>query len=241
MTAYQIIVTAHIAAGSLALLTFWSAALARKGGSLHRRIGQTYLLAMCVVLLSACVTAAVAFGRGKAIEGSFLSYLVIITGTACWAAWRAPRSKRDPGSYYHRGFAAIAVLNILAGLLVFAYGLQIGSVLLMGFCWIGVFVGIGMLRRWRLRERPLNWWLLEHYQAMIGNGVATHVAFLSIGFNRMAQAVGLSIPEFVPWFAPVAVALLAGIWLDRRYPAKWRRRRPAATEPASDHAVHAAT
>lgn len=222
MTAYQIVLTAHIAAGCVALLTFWSAAIARKGGGLHRRIGQAYLLAMCGVLLSACVTAAAAFSRGQTITGTFLAYLVVITGTACWTAWRAPRSKRDVGSFYHRGYAALAVANILAGLLVFGYGLQIGNVLLMGFCWIGILGGAGMLHRWRQRERPLNWWLREHFQAMLGNGVATHVAFLSIGVNRMAQAAGLSIPEFAPWFAPVAVALLAGIWLDRRYPAKWR-------------------
>ncbi|MCB1588057.1 MAG: hypothetical protein KDI56_04070 [Xanthomonadales bacterium] len=237
MTAYQMIVATHIGAGVIALLTFWTAAFARKGGALHRAVGKVYLSAMVVILATAVVTAIAALAGGQLVSGVFLSYLVLITATACWLAWRAPRLKREPARFYQRGFAAVAVLNVLSGLLVFAIGLQLGNVLLMGFCWVGVFTGLGMLHRWRASERPLNWWLREHFISMLGNGVATHIAFFSIGLQRLAHKAGVAMPEYVAWFAPVVVALVVGIWLDRRYPAKHRQPRASKTVSAAVPAV----
>ncbi|MCA1713620.1 MAG: hypothetical protein LC715_00305 [Gammaproteobacteria bacterium] len=37
--------------------------------------------------------------------------------------------------------------------------------------------------------RAICWWLVEHYSAMLGNGIATHVAFVSIGLPRLLPAV----------------------------------------------------
>jgi len=55
MTAYQLLVTAHIAAGSVALLTFWTAAIARKGSPLHKGVGKAYLIAMLGILALAAL------------------------------------------------------------------------------------------------------------------------------------------------------------------------------------------
>ena len=117
------------------------------------------------------------------------------------------------------------MLNLLAAATVFAAGQRTGSVLLMGFSAVGAIAGVQMLAR---RARPLTetrWWLREHFGAMIGCGVATHVAFLSIGLGRLIEAAGLQAPSWfgmVAWFLPLALAVVAGIHLNRKYMPKSR-------------------
>jgi hypothetical protein len=218
MDAYRLAVYLHLAAGTLALLTYWSAAIARKGSPLHIRIGRTYLLAMIVVLITAAGLAVAFFLRGRPVTGTFLGYLVVITATACWLAWRAIRSKRVPATYFGRGFLRLGVLNLAAGLIVFGIGIKLGVSLLAVFSWVGIIGGASML--WQWRRPPVDsrrWWLREHYFNMLGNGVATHIAFLSLGLNRLLAPLGLQPPQLLAWTLPVAVAVLTAVWLDRRY------------------------
>lgn len=227
MSAYQMLVYAHIAAGSVALLTFWTAAVARKGSALHVRIGKIYLGAMLGVVLSALPMAAVFLARGKPGIGTFLLYLVVLTGTSIWLARRAVQRKRDLHGYHDRRYRLVGWANLAAGAASLAVGLKLGSMLLGGFSLVGITVGIGMLRQARNLPEARNWWLKEHYGAMLGNGVATHVAFLGIGMRSTLASFDAAWLQLVPWFAPLAVALLAGVYLDRRYGAKRQDQVPA--------------
>lgn len=222
MDAYRLLVMFHVAAGVIALLTFWTAAMSRKGSPVHRSAGRVYLSSMLVVLVTALVITAVFFLRGRTGAAVFLGYLCVITAVGCWSAWRAIRDKRDPLAYFGRVYKSLAWLAIVSGLATFAFGATLGSMLLMTFCWIGVVLGISMLRK--LREHAAGqvrggarWWLREHYTAMLGNGVATHIAFFNIGLSRLLEALGLQAPQMLAWMTPVVVAVAAGIWLDRKY------------------------
>ncbi len=227
MTAYQMLVIAHIAAGSVALLTFWTAAIARKGSSIHKAVGKGYLLSMLGILATALPMSLVFISRGRIGIGVFFAYLVVITGTSVWLSWRSIRMKRDVRGYHDRRYRVVGWGNLISGLLVFAMGLARGDVLLSTFCWIGVFTGIGMLRQARSLPTAANWWLREHYGAMLGNGVATHVAFLGVGLNGFLASFGIAWLQLLPWFGPLTVALVAGVYLNRRY-----GQRPARTGAA---------
>jgi len=78
-----------------------------------------------------------------------------------------------------------------------------------------------------------KWWLREHIGAMLGCGVATHIAFLGIGIRRLTDALGVPVDlGLVAWFAPVAVSFLAGLWLERKYlAARTPLRQPAHAAP----------
>lgn len=218
MDAYSLAVYLHLAAGTLALLTFWSAALARKGSPLHIAIGRTYLLAMAVVLVTSAGLAAAFVLRGRPAIGTFLAYLVVITATACWLAWRAIRSKRAPADFFGTGYLRLGWLNFVAGLITFGIGVQLGIALLMVFSWVGILGGAAMIRQAR-RPAPANrrWWLREHYFNVLGMGVATHIAFLSLGLDRLLAPLGIQPPQLLAWTLPLGVAILARVWLDRRY------------------------
>lgn len=233
---YPHLVGLHGLFGLVALLTFWTAAVLRKGTPLHRRIGQVYLAAMAGICLTSLPMVAFFAYRGKPGIAVFLAYLVVVVATAMWMGWRAIRRRRAQAVFRDRGYAAVAWLNLAAALAVLAIGWQMQQVLLMGFSVVGALTGGTML--WR-RRHPLaerNWWLQEHYAAMVACGAATHVAFLSIGMGRLARAAGFAMPPWsglLAWFVPLAAAVLATMLLDRRH------RRPRAMPAAPDAAAAA--
>lgn len=217
MTSYSIALYSHIAAGSIALITFWTAGLMTKGTPLHRRVGQVYLLAMLGVIVSGLPLVSAMIDRGSQIGALFLTYLLLLVGNACWSAWRAIRDRRDRATYYGPMYWFMAATVGLSGLAIVALGTRIGAPLLMVFGSVGVFGAIGALRSWRRAPHDPKWWLREHYGAMIGNGVATHIAFFSVGLRNAFPGLDPAIVQNLAWFVPLAGALVAGVWLNRKY------------------------
>lgn len=230
---YPILVSVHGLAGAVSLLSFWLAAFARKGGTLHRGSGKVYLLSMLGICITALPMAATFFLRGQSGIGTFLAYLVVITATSMWLGWRAIRRKRDQAAFRDRRYAVVGALNLAAALLVLAVGIVKGNALLIGFSAVGALLGAGMLRRlWRPIDAG-NWWLQEHYGAMLGCGTATHVAFFAIGLKSLLAAFGLQLTgslQLLPWALPVVVSVIAGALLDRRYARKPTAKAAASTE-----------
>jgi len=231
MESAQLPVILHVAAGTLALATFWTAGLVKKGTPFHRRVGQVYLLAMLVIVLTGIPLVLQQIARGQPIGALFLTYLLVLVGNASWFAWRAIRDRRDRAAYYGPMFWFVVVLTAVCGLAIIALGTQVGAVLLQVFGGVGVVAGIGAWTSWRRSASDPKWWLKEHYGAMIGNGVATHIAFFSIGLRGLLPDVDPQLLQHFAWFTPLAGAFVAGWWLNRRYgrPASAR----AQTSPSS--------
>ncbi len=220
MNAYALLVAGHVLAGTLALVTFWMAALLRKGSPSHRRTGQVYLLAMCAIVATGAPMAVARLLDGHPVTAAFLGYLVVITATGMWGAWRAIRDRASVQRYTGPVFVVLAALSLASGCAVFALGVNVQSPLLTGFSLVGVAGGLGMigkrLRRERLASDP-RWWMREHYTSMLGNGIATHIAFLGIGLPRLLPSVSGTASQYVAWFAPIGVAIIAKLILDRRW------------------------
>jgi hypothetical protein len=237
MTHYQMLVAAHAGIGVIALASFWSAAFLRKGSPLHRRAGQVFLLAMIGIIATGLPMAAYTWVvRDRPVTATFLAYLLVITATGVWGAWRAIRDKHDVARYTGPVYAALAWLSLLAGAGVLALGLRIGAPLLIGFSSVGLFIGFDMLRKRRHRERLAaqpRWWLIEHYTAMLGNGVATHIAFLSIGLPRLLPAVDGTALHYAAWFGPLVVAVGMKLVLDRRWKPQHVSTRTQVPAPAA--------
>jgi hypothetical protein len=231
-TAYQSLLLVHGLCGLVALVTFWIAAFAKKGSPLHVQVGKTYMLAMLGIVVTAMPMGAIIAIRGHVVTATFLMYLVVITASSMWVGRRAIRSKRDQPAFRGHAYVAVALLNLAASAATFLVGLQTSEVLLMGFSAIGLHNGTTMLIR---RFRPLaltRWWMKEHISAMVGCGVATHIAFLAIGMNRVIDMLGLQVPEnfgLLAWFGPLVVAVASGVWLNRKYVPKATAGAPVAS------------
>lgn len=225
MPGYPYFVALHALFGTVALITFWSAAWMKKGSPRHRAIGKGFLLAMCGVIASGMPLAIEqAVFRRNLVGGVFLAYLLPLTGQACWLAWRAVTDKRDWRVMTSRiGWHVVLWLPALCAIPVVVVGVMKAQWLLIGFSLIAFVNAAQMLRFARRGPRKPNWHIVQHYQAMLGAGVATHVAFLSIGMQpvwrwlKTAMHVPGTLIELFPWFAPLAVAMLAAAWLGRKY------------------------
>ncbi|MBN8481093.1 MAG: hypothetical protein J0L88_05820 [Xanthomonadales bacterium] len=214
---YRASLLVHIAAGSIALATFWLAAFVRKGSPRHRRVGQAFLVAMIGVMASGVPLTFGMIARGRPDVAVFLAFLLLLTGTGCWNAWSAIRRRREREAYYGGLFWSLAAINAFAGIGIVALGFVLGSPLFQVFGGVGVFFLVDAIVRWRRSADNPTWWLREHYGAMIGNGVATHIAFLSIGLRRAVPGLDPAIVQHAAWFGPLVVAFVAAAWLNRRY------------------------
>lgn len=225
MPAYPYFVGLHALLGSVALISFWSAAWMKKGSPRHRAIGKVFLLAMCGVVVSGIpLVIEQLFFRRHWVAGLFLAYLLPLTAQACWLAWRAITDKRDWRLMTARiGWRLAMWLPVLIAIPVLVLGAKQGQWLLIGFSMI-TFVNAWRMRRFaRHGPKRSNWHIVQHYQAMLGAGVATHVAFLGIGMQplwrwlKTSVAVPPTLIELFPWFAPLIVAFIAAAWLGRKY------------------------
>jgi hypothetical protein len=224
MTLYDSARYLHILAGTIALLLFWTAAFLRKGKQPHRLVGRGYLIAMVSIMLTAVPLAMGAFQRGKPVQGTFLLYLIVITASAAWLAWRAIREKHHFERYTGAIYRTLAWGNLISGAIVLATGLRFDAFLLTGFSFVGLITGAFMLRFTARSPGERTWWLKEHYGAIVGCGIATHVAFLSLGLQRLLPPEWNGATLQFAFFAPLLVGLSARVWLDRKYGGKRRGR-----------------
>lgn len=217
MKTYDMLRYIHVLAGAVALVTFWIAASLRKGSVNHIGVGRWYLFAMLAIMGTALPMSAFAFANSSMTLGIFLAYLVLITGTACWTAWRAIRDKHDIQRFAGPVFRVLAVVNIVAGTAVMLLGVKIKNPILIGLSLVGLISGPAMLMFARRKPADRRWWIAQHYSGIIGAGVATHVAFLSLGLTRLLPPQYASISQLAGWSVPIAASLIARVWLSRKY------------------------
>jgi hypothetical protein len=217
MGTYEIVRNIHIVFGATALASYWGGALARKGSAVHKACGRVFLVSLALVVVLAVPMTGIIWRSQGPVLGTFLAYLIVITGTGAWQAWRAVRDKRDFRRYAGPVFRSLALLNVAAGLAVLVLGWRIGSPLFAGFSLVGVLGGVSMLRLAARGPSDPRWWLGEHLGAMLGNGVATHIAFLAIGLPRLVPQLATPSWNYVAWFGPLALSLVAQVWLRRKY------------------------
>ena len=232
MDTYRWSVAVHVGAGVIALVAFWIAAFMRKGSPRHRLTGRIYLVAMLGVIGSGVPLTLALIERGRLAGAMFLGFLLLLTTTGCLNALRAIRQRGSRQLYFGALFWILAALNAVAGIAIVALGVKTGSVLLQVFGGIGVFMLVNSLLRWRNARKDPIWWLREHYGAMIGNGVATHIAFFSIGLRNAFPNLDPAIMQHFAWFGPLVAAFIAAAWLGRRYGRQAPRIAPSRAEAA---------
>lgn len=235
MSLYSHLALLHTGLGTIALATFWTAGLARKGSAVHRAAGKVYLLAMAALLAVALPMAVQILLARSQVGGAFLLYLLVIASTSVWNSWRAIRDRRDWARYVGPVHHALMWLNLAGGLGIAAVGLWLAQhmqLVIVSFSGIGL---LGFVQMWRFRRQPPSdprWWLREHLAAMLGNGVATHIAFLGIGLPKLLPMLAGPVLTNIAWLAPLGVAALAGLYLGRKYLPKRDTPRAAAGMPA---------
>ena len=234
MAWYTTTAAIHGMIGAVALVTFWTAGLSKKGSVLHKSAGKIYLLAMTGIVLTALPLAVSMLLNNNMIIGAFFSYLAVITSTSIWVSWRAIRDKQNWQRFIGPVYQILMVLNFFSGLSIAVLGLfyaQNAQLIISSFSLIGIVSAVSMYRFQKTPPTDPRWWLREHLSAMIGNGVATHIAFLSIGLPKILPMLAGPILQNAAWIGPLTLSIFIGMYLKRKYVPN-RIKLPATTSAA---------
>lgn len=214
---HEILRWTHIGIGVIAFASLWTAGFSRKGSRVHRTAGAIYVWTMVIVLATAAGLTLTTAWRGQWFGAVFLFYLLVITGTALWLGRRALNFKGDARGYTRGPFLYVGVLNIAAACGAVAVGSMAEQYFIAGISVIGFLIGFGAIGQWRKPPEHPRFWLKEHIGGMIGAGIATHIAFASIGLRQLFPEMDTSVISIWPWLAPVIIGFVAAGLAEKRY------------------------
>ncbi len=206
---YSILLTLHIATGSLALLTGTVNMFRQKGGEKHRKMGRLYVRCMMATGVSALVMAQLKPNPFLFIVGVFTIYLV---GTANRYIQPAPKEPLLIDWVYTLGMFVFATIFMIWGAHSILHQESMGWVMLTfgGIGWYSVYKDF-INYKGRNPERKHR--LFTHIGRMIGGYTATLTAVLVVNGDR----IPVDVPEFVLWLSPTLVLTpLSVYWIRQR-------------------------
>jgi len=217
----RIVFGVHIVAGAVALLVFWIPLVTRKGGRTHRAFGWVYVAAAATVAVTGIGSAVRLVversgggpHRGRPWAGIFLVYVGLFAAESALLGVRAlgPRARL---TRLGRAIDLIPpLLLVVGGVLLAAFGIAEGRLLLVLFAALGAAQGVGHLSAWRTPSPSRERRLLSHIGAMGTSCITTLTAFVVVNAPR------LGLRRFDPsvWFVPIVLLGLGLTILRRRY------------------------
>lgn len=212
---------AHIAIGVGVLGSFWTAALAAKGGVLHRRGGRTYVGAMGLLLAATLVMSVGMVRAGTPMRAVFDVYVTLISVASVWMAWRSVRDKGDIERYLSWPYKVICVALGGYGLFLLAMvpkmGIPARMAMVTAFAVLGLTIAGAMAWRWWRRADQPRWWLSEHLTAMGVNFAATHASFSILAGGSVFPALKDPWTRTSILAAWMLSALVVRLWAGQRF------------------------
>lgn len=225
---------AHISIGVVVLASFWTAALATKGGRLHRRSGRTYVFSMVALLAATLVIAAGSALAGNPMRAVFNVYVTLVSVASVWMAWSSIAHKGDIRRYLRWPYKLICVLLGAYGLALLAMvpkmGIPARMAMVAAFALLGLSIAAAMAWRWWRADDHPRWWLSEHLTAMGINFAATHASFSILAMSALFPAMKEPWTRTAVLVGWMTSALLVRLWAGRRF---LRARQDAVASPRS--------
>ncbi len=218
MTVFDLLVTGHVIAGTVALISFWAPVILKKGSSGHTRSGRIFVRSIYAAATMACamgiLNLTLANTRHPVLtdralfDGLFgwmmlylglLSLLLVRYGMAAIGACRGRTTMRNTG-----GITALVIV-MLAALQCGVQGFILGQPLMVALAGLGLVTVATFGRTAFFTTATRQGWLAEHIKAMIAGGISAYTAFLSVGLLRVAPHL-----VFNPliWAVPTVVGIM---------------------------------
>jgi hypothetical protein len=227
----------HIGGGMLALIAGTIAALARKGGRLHRRAGTVFFVSMLVMAAFAAYLAVVRPGQ---LVNLFIAAFTIYLVTTAWFAVR----HRDGENGLGEKIALLVAICLCAPFAVLSFQLAFGlplffksAIAFKGAVLIAIYSFTAVLFIAVLGDAKVVFSggitgtsrIARHLWRMcLGLTLATGSAFTN-GFARFLPGpYHVPLAFFLPQFVPVILLIY---WMIRVYFTGWYRNRPATLPP----------
>lgn len=212
MNLHDVLLVLHITGGTLGLLAgFWNV-VAKKGTSLHRRVGKLFLWAMTVAGVCGIPLAIMGVNPFLLAVGIFSLYLV-------WTGERALQRHQNihafkalwPDVLLSLGMTVSGAWMLIQGISLLNDGNTFGITYLV-FAGIGLRMVYAELQAFRRNESNLNYWLRIHLIRMTAGFISASTAFLVVNIAHIST----SIPPVVAWLTPtVAITPLIFVWANK--------------------------
>ena len=220
MELFSLGVLLHSSVGTVALASFWTAALARKGSQVHRTAGKIFLISLIGVMTFATLLVAARVQSGNLGGALLYLFLISLVATACWLTWFSVRRQRDPERLTGATYRALASWLVIMGVVVFSIGVASGQPLTMFLALLGLGFGANMWRLAFARERGPQWWRAHHMNGAMMNFIACHDSFLTIGLASVLPEIRQPYPRMTVAVTVTAVAIVLRVWFARREQAR---------------------
>ena len=252
-TLHSLLVTAHIAVGSIALLLFWVPTITKKGSPIHIQAGRIYVSAMYIVAITAFIASIIVLydpigirRPGEVVDPEeaarlavrfrtfslFLLMLSVLVFTSLRHGIAALRERREPGRLNRTSHKALLAVLAGLGVVVGVIGIQAGELLLMIFAGLSLSAAFNMYRDVRNEKPRRNKLVVAHLNGLIGSGIGAYTAFFAFG-GRMISDFLSGYWQIVPWILPAIIGTFAIGRLSRRYQQPRARRSRALRSAAS--------
>lgn len=209
MSGFSLLLGIHIVCGSVALLSLLVPFLSKWGGTVHRRAGWLFSLAMGGVSLTAWALSTIRLVDGIAgndADAIFLAHVGLLSGASVWMGLRAARLKQKVDQRRWSDVAWPGAL-LLSSAGIFIAGIARGDVLWIVFSIIGALGALGPLRYLLAPGGSRNEWMVQHLGSMGTGAISAVTAFLVVN----GQGWGLGGFALILWIAP---GILGGIALS---------------------------
>lgn len=219
----------HLVFAGLATLTFWLAALARKGGPLHRRVGAWFAR---LVYLTAITGAVMATGRltgltappvaqtwsAAALDAErqtmwLVLYVLVTIVAPVQHGLAVVRAGAQPARLRSRLHSALALAGIAGSITLLPASLLWARWPFLLLAPVGLIVGLRNIAYANRATATRLDWEREHLTSLLSAGATLHTALLVFGSSRSLGLQMTGISGLVPWTLPAVLGLAAIVWL----------------------------
>lgn len=213
----QALIISHVIAGVGSLITGLIAAFfGKKGGKLHRQVGQIFFWSMFWVFISAILI--VSFIRFNA----FLMVIAVFSFYMAFSGVRVLTIKKTMKAAPIDWVASIFTMLFGLGMIIMGINYQLENNWSSVIGYLCFFFGFFTTQTgWvnfngfrKLHKAEKMWWWFAHMNSMTGSLIASITAFLVQNgrFFNLPDEMG-----WVPWILPALVGLPLGSYWARKY------------------------
>lgn len=233
----------HIALGAIALLLFWLPIIARKGGKLHINAGKAFYTIMLFVAGSGVIMTLIGLADpvGIYINNRQLTpeqvdsmmiwripftYFLLLLSLLTWVTVRHAigvlRAKANRSLLRTWRYQGPVLMMVPVALFVGWQGISITMPLLIIFAIVSLITATTIstyVYRTKISSRA---WIIEHFSAMVGAGIAVYTAFFAAGGRRVLSQWLPGDWQLVSWLAAPVIGLTILITLTGYYKRKYK-------------------
>ena len=217
---HTILLWIHIPAGTISLLLFWIPVMTKKGGKLHRKVGQYYYWMMWIVVITSMFLSINNFLLHNYTSATFLGYLGILTAYPLWYSYEILQQQHEWSERYFRLrkiFASVlflASIGILGGAIYLSFRNE--GILMAFFGLIGApSIKDALMSKSTAMEKEKR--IIMHVSGTIISGIAAYTAFLAFGGRALFADMLPGIWQILPWIIPTILGTIMIRVQKRKY------------------------